>query len=67
MSNLKKKGNLNISGSKEYLIFQKNGLKIGIFGLVDENYVSTCCFHVKELEFHDPVEHGQKMVNKIRP
>ena len=68
MSNLKLKPsinccafiqNKNFAKNKEHLIFEKNGIKIGLIGLVDQNYFDTLNY-MPNIYLEDPMEVGKK-------
>lgn len=62
MSNLKRVNGKSLCGSLNHLIKVINNVKIGFFGVVDENYVDTTIFDEDELIFEDPIKVSKKMV-----
>ena len=50
---------------KSYVIMEKNGLKIGFFGLMGKDAASVAPF-ASPVEFGDPLETAQKMVKLLR-
>lgn len=53
------------TGVKPYTILQRDGLKIGIFGLIGKDAVEVSPF-AKPLTFRDPVETARDMVDVLR-
>jgi 5'-nucleotidase len=50
---------------KPYTVIERDGLKIGIFGLVGEDAAEVSPF-AKPVEFGNPVEYARRMVAKLR-
>jgi 5'-nucleotidase len=53
------------TGVKPYTILQRDGLKIGIFGIIGKDAVEVSPF-AKPLTFRDPVETARDMVDVLR-
>jgi 5'-nucleotidase / UDP-sugar diphosphatase len=53
------------TGVKPYTVLQRNGLKIGIFGILGKDAVEVSPF-AKPLTFRDPVETARDMVDILR-
>jgi len=53
------------TGVKPYTILRRDGLKIGIFGLLGRDAVEVSPF-AKPLTFRDPVEAAREMVDILR-
>jgi 2',3'-cyclic-nucleotide 2'-phosphodiesterase (5'-nucleotidase family) len=51
-------------GIKEYTVIEKNGVKIGIFGLVGKDAASNA--PKAEVEFTDPVENAKRIVSLLK-
>ncbi|MCK7503415.1 MAG: hypothetical protein MZV70_04405 [Desulfobacterales bacterium] len=50
---------------KNYIVLERSGLKIGIFGLLGKVAIEVSPF-AKPLTFRDPIETAQDMVNLLR-
>lgn len=55
---------LNEYGIKDYIITEKNGIKIAITGVI--GYDAIDCIIAEGLKFHDPVESVKSTVEKIK-
>lgn len=55
----------NEAGVKPYTVLERNGLKIGIFGLFGKGAMEFSPF-AKPLKFSDPIETARNMVNLLR-
>lgn len=53
------------TGVKNYMVLERSGLKIGIFGLLGKIAIEVSPF-AKPLTFRDPLETAQDMVNLLR-
>jgi len=53
------------TGVKNYMVLERSGLKIGIFGLLGKVAIEVSPF-AKPLTFRDPLETAQDMVNLLR-
>lgn len=53
------------TGVKNYIVLERSGLKIGIFGLLGKVAIEVSPF-AKPLTFRDPIETAQDMVNLLR-
>jgi len=53
------------TGVKPYVILERNGMKIGLFGLFGKNAEEFSPF-AKPLKFSDPIETARNMVNLLR-
>ena len=53
------------AGIKPYIVLEKDGLKIGLFGMMGKDAVEVSPF-AKPLSFRDPVETAREIVNVLR-
>ena len=53
------------AGVKDYIILEKEGIKIGIFGIIGKDAVEVSPF-AKPLKFRDPIQTAQDMVHLLR-
>lgn len=51
-------------GVQDYIILERNGVKVGIFGLLGEDAASKA--PMSEVEFSDPVESAQRVVKILK-
>lgn len=66
MSNVKLIDGKQIADSKEFCIIEHNGLKIGIIGIAEKDWIETLPkFDPEDLLFYDPVECADALAEKL--
>ena len=51
-------------GVKDYTVIEKNGIKVGVFGLMGKDAASKA--PMSEVEFTDTIENAKRVVNKLK-
>lgn len=66
LANFKHKNqrNRNLGDASEYEITEVNGLKVGVFGLIDDSWIKSCSLKVQEFEY-EPAFNAARRVSKI--
>lgn len=62
LSNVKLEGGEPLVDTKDYHIEERNGVKIGIIGLAEFDWISTLrCYELSDLDYEDISECGERM------
>lgn len=67
LSNVKMVDGTPIANSKDYEIIEHNGIKIGLIGLAEFDWIVTLShYEVDELSFEDPAKKGDELAIMLR-
>ncbi|KAI9597622.1 Metallo-dependent phosphatase-like protein [Syncephalis fuscata] len=58
--------NMPLANGKEYIIVERAGIKIGVIGLVEKEWLQTISDLPPTVEYRDYVEIGKKLANHLR-